>query len=199
MMQIFYCKTERRFGMFGKRSLFVLAILLAVALPLVTASCARKQVQVEEGVAPSEVKPGERAGTGPGTGRPTEESLSAAERQRREAEAAFTNQDILFDYDKYDLSARAREILADKALFMKTFPTAKILIEGHCDERGTSEYNLALGERRANSAKQYLVHLGVAENRISTISYGRERPMDPGHSEASWAKNRRAHCVVVSR
>jgi peptidoglycan-associated lipoprotein len=132
-------------------------------------------------------------------GRPTEESLSAAERQRREAEAAFVNEDVYFEYDKYDLSPKARDVLSNKALFLKTYSALRVLVEGHCDERGTSEYNLALGERRANAVKQYLLTLGVAEGRLSTVSYGKERPQDPGHNEAAWAKNRRAHFVVVSR
>jgi peptidoglycan-associated lipoprotein len=187
--------------MLRKRSLFVLAILVAVVLPWMTTSCSKKPIQTEEGVATAGPGTGGPvSGTMPGTGRPvTDETLSAQERQRREAEAAFTDQDVPFEYDKYELSARAREILADKALFMKTYPTVKILVEGHCDERGTVEYNLALGERRASSVKQYLVHLGVAEGRISTVSYGKERPLDPGHNEAAWSKNRRAHFVVVSR
>jgi len=163
--------------------------------------CAKKAVQGEEtAVSPAEVRPADRpgAGLGPG-GRPLEETLTAEERKRREAEAAFTNEDIHFDFDKYDLTPTAREILARKAYFLKQYPTVKILIEGHCDERGTAEYNLALGERRANAAKQYLVQLGISEDRISTISYGKERPLDPRHNEEAWAKNRRAHFVIVSR
>jgi peptidoglycan-associated lipoprotein len=75
----------------------------------------------------------------------------------------------------------------------------KIQVEGYCDERGTAEYNLALGERRANNTKKYLVSLGIGSNRISTISYGEEMPLDPGHNEEAWAKNRRAHIVVISK
>ncbi len=180
--------------------LWFLAVLMFAALPWLGTSCAKKAVQGEEGVvSPTETRPGDRAGTGVIGGRPTEESLSAEERRRREAEAAFTNEDIYFDFDKYDLNARAREVLANKAYFLKQYPNVKILIEGHCDERGTAEYNLALGERRANAAKQYLVQLGISESRISTVSYGKERPIDPGHNEAAWAKNRRAHFVIVSR
>jgi peptidoglycan-associated lipoprotein len=183
-----------------RSTLWLVAALMLVAVPWLTTSCAKKAVQGEEGVAaPTETRPGDRPGTGMVGARPTEETLSAEERRRREAEAAFTNEDIQFDFDKYDLNARAREILANKAYFLKQYPNVKILIEGHCDERGTAEYNLALGERRANSAKQYLVQLGISENRISTVSYGKERPLDPGHNEAAWAKNRRAHFVIVSR
>jgi peptidoglycan-associated lipoprotein len=80
---------------------------------------------------------------------------------------------------------------------MTNNPNAKIRIEGHCDERGTNEYNMALGERRANSAKKYLIKLGVKESQLSTISYGEEKPLDPGHNEEAWAMNRRAHFAIV--
>ena len=107
--------------------------------------------------------------------------------------------DIYFAFDRYDLSPEAREILAQNAEFMLGFPEAKIQIEGHCDERGTNEYNLALGERRALSAKRYLSSLGVPASRLSTISYGEELPVDPRHNEAAWTKNRRGHFVILSR
>jgi peptidoglycan-associated lipoprotein len=108
-------------------------------------------------------------------------------------------QDIHFAFDRYELSANSREILTRNAEFILQFSEAKIQIEGHCDERGTSEYNLALGERRAMSAKRYLISLGVPAHRLSTISYGEELPVDPGHSEGAWAKNRRGHFVILSR
>jgi peptidoglycan-associated lipoprotein len=98
---------------------------------------------------------------------------------------------IYFDFDKYNLRADAKEMLKANAQTLKDNPEVAVLIEGHCDERGTVEYNLALGERRANAAKQYLVDMGIAASRIRTISYGEERPADPGHNEAAWAKNRR--------
>jgi len=107
--------------------------------------------------------------------------------------------DIYFDFDKYDIRPGDAEILkANAALLMKQ-PTVKIQIEGHCDERGTTEYNLALGERRANSAKKYLISLGMSPDRISAISYGKEKPLDPGHHEEAWAKNRRGHCIILSK
>jgi peptidoglycan-associated lipoprotein len=90
-------------------------------------------------------------------------------------------------------------ILRENAAFLKKNPKMKIQIEGHCDERGTVEYNLALGERRANNTKRYLVSLGITSDRISTISFGKEMPLDPGHNEEAWAKNRRAHIVVLSK
>lgn len=107
--------------------------------------------------------------------------------------------DIHFDFDKYNIRPGDAAILEEDAAVLKKFPTVKVQIEGHCDERGTVEYNLALGERRANGAKKYLVSLGISEERISTISYGKERPLQSGHNEEAWAKNRRAHIVVLSR
>ena len=107
--------------------------------------------------------------------------------------------DIHFDFDKYDIRPGDAEILKENATLLTKYPKVKIQIEGHCDERGTVEYNLALGERRANSAKKYLISLGIAADRISAISYGKERPLDPGHNEEAWAKNRRAHPVILSK
>jgi peptidoglycan-associated lipoprotein len=112
---------------------------------------------------------------------------------------AFQNQDIYFDFDKYDLRTDARTILDRKASFLNQNSSVRVQIEGHCDERGTVEYNLALGERRANAAKQYLTTAGISAGRLSTISYGEERPLDPGHTEAAWARNRRAHFVITGQ
>jgi peptidoglycan-associated lipoprotein len=112
---------------------------------------------------------------------------------------AFQNQDINFDFDKYDLRTDARTTLDRKASFLNQNSSVRVQIEGHCDERGTSEYNLALGERRANAAKQYLTTAGISAGRLSTISYGEERPLDPGHTEAAWAKNRRDHFVITGQ
>jgi len=107
--------------------------------------------------------------------------------------------DIHFDFDKYDIRPGDAGILSENATLLKKNPKVKIQIEGHCDEKGTVEYNLALGERRANSTKDHLVSLGISSDRISTISYGKEKPLDPGHNEEAWAKNRRAHVIVSSR
>ena len=107
--------------------------------------------------------------------------------------------DIHFNFDKYDIRPGDTEILKENAALLTKHPSVKIQIEGHCDERGTIEYNLALGERRANSTKQYLISLGISSDRISTISYGEERPSDPGHNEEAWAKNRRAHSIILSK
>ena len=107
--------------------------------------------------------------------------------------------DVRFDFDKYDIRPENAEILKGNAALLTKYPKVKIQIEGHCDERGTVEYNLALGERRADSTKKYLLSLGISPDRISTISYGEERPLDPGHHEEAWAKNRRAHTIILSK
>lgn len=101
-------------------------------------------------------------------------------------------QPIFFEFDQYTLSPQARQTLADNAAFLKARPQVKVLIEGHCDERGSDEYNLALGERRARATQDYLLSLGIAPERLSTISYGEERPLEAGSNEAAWSKNRRA-------
>jgi len=103
---------------------------------------------------------------------------------------------VFFDFDKYNLKPPARSTLEKQAVWLKKYPALGITIEGHCDERGTREYNLALGERRANAAKDYLIALGIASDRIKTISYGKERPVALGSNEAAWAQNRRSVTVV---
>jgi peptidoglycan-associated lipoprotein len=103
---------------------------------------------------------------------------------------------VRFDYDKYNLTDAATEILSKNAAILMDNPSIGVQIEGHCDERGTDEYNLALGEKRAIAARDFLVRYGIAKPRISIISYGEERPLDPGHDEDAWAKNRRAGFVI---
>jgi peptidoglycan-associated lipoprotein len=104
---------------------------------------------------------------------------------------------IYFDFDSYVLTKDARDILASDAELLLKKISGKVTIEGHCDERGSDEYNLALGEKRAKAAMNYLVTLGVSADRLSVISYGKEKPLDPGHDESAWAKNRRAEFVVT--
>jgi peptidoglycan-associated lipoprotein len=130
-----------------------------------------------------------------------EKTLVAKKERGIEGEVFETKllKDIHFDFDRYDIRPGDEEILKENAALLRKYPKTKIQIEGHCDERGTVEYNLALGERRANNTKKYLVSLGIASNRISTISYGKEKPLESGHSEEAWAKNRRAHTVLLSK
>ncbi|HLA50750.1 MAG TPA: peptidoglycan-associated lipoprotein Pal [Thermodesulfobacteriota bacterium] len=105
-------------------------------------------------------------------------------------------QDIFFDFDRFFVRKEARPVLETNADYLKANKDSKILIEGHCDERGTSEYNMALGERRAQSAKKYLIDLGIDPSRISTISYGKEKPSCTDHNEGCWQENRRAHFTI---
>ena len=113
------------------------------------------------------------------------------------AESGTQFSDIHFDFDKYDLKPGERASLNKIAVWLKKNENYVVRIEGNCDERGTVEYNLALGNRRANAAMNYLVDMGIKKARIKTISYGKEKPLDPGHNEEAWAKNRRDHFVVI--
>src|SRR5262245_11989544 len=136
----------------------------------------------------------------PGPSAPAPPPLSPVpSRTFQQAIQEFQNQDVNFDFDKYDLQPDARAILDRKAAFLNENGSVRTQIEGHYDERGTEAYNLALGERRANAAQQYLTTMGISAGRLSTISYGKERPLDPGHNEAAWARNRRDHFVVTGQ
>jgi len=130
-----------------------------------------------------------------------EEGLTAKQYPGIEGEVLESTQlkDIYFEFDRYDLTEETRKILTENAKVLLAHTSLILQIEGHCDERGSNEYNLALGERRAVSAKLYLIKLGVPGNRLSTISYGEEMPVDAGHTEEAWAKNRRCHFVILSR
>ena len=127
-----------------------------------------------------------------------DDSLSAklATERIEEEKTRFENEDIYFEFDSIQLTPEAQEILAKKGKWLRENPSATVTIEGHCDNRGTNEYNLALGEGRAQSTKTYLMDLGIDTSRLNTISYGEERPIDPQQTEIAWAKNRRAHFVI---
>jgi peptidoglycan-associated lipoprotein len=148
-----------------------------------------------EGIATETVKPeAGKAGTesqGTQVARAGEVPGAAGVAVTQEVVSPF--KDILFDFDQSLIREDARPVLAAIAEYMKKNPGAKLVVEGHCDERGTAEYNMALGERRAESARTYLVSLGVPAGSLSTVSFGKERPLDPGHNEDAWAKNRRGH------
>lgn len=130
------------------------------------------------------------ASRGNGKKQALEQARKAAEKNR------FQHQNIHFEYDSAELTDMAKALLREKADWLKENPEQSIIIEGHCDERGTTEYNLALGERRAAAAKQYLQDFGVGAFRMTTVSYGEERPLDPGQNEAAYSKNRRAQFVL---
>jgi peptidoglycan-associated lipoprotein len=129
--------------------------------------------------------------------RPTEDLLAAKSLDDLNRDSLL--KPAFFPVDAYELDDAGRAVVSANADVLKQYPTWMITIEGHADERGTPEYNLALGERRAIAAKNYLVSLGVSPDRVRTISYGKEFPFDPGHDEAAWAKNRRAHFVITAK
>ena len=108
-------------------------------------------------------------------------------------------QPAYFGLDSSELDDMGRAVVASNAEILKKYPTWAVTVEGHCDERGTAEYNLALGERRAVAVRTYLVALGVSPDRLRTVSYGKEFPFDAGHTDAAWSKNRRAHFVITSK
>ncbi|MFP4346653.1 MAG: peptidoglycan-associated lipoprotein Pal [Thermodesulfobacteriota bacterium] len=187
-----------------------MVLMMVFILPglLATVSCAPKGRKGPTGPEPYDQAAPQRPQRqepvrpdGPEAGAIDEEELArrrAEEDRRRDMQAsreAFLNEHIYFPYDSSELSPRAQTQLRNKADWLRKNPGLTAIIEGHCDERGTTEYNLALGDRRAESVKSFLVNLGIAPTRLLTISYGEERPIDPGHSEAAWAKNRRAQFV----
>lgn len=106
---------------------------------------------------------------------------------------------IHFDYDRYFIRNDAKPVLEENSKWLKKFKTVRLLIEGHCDERGTEEYNLALGEKRAKSTQDYLISLGIAADRVEIISYGKSQPLDLGHNEVAWQKNRRSQFTVIAK
>jgi peptidoglycan-associated lipoprotein len=177
-----------------KRAGFLLnlCVMMFVAF-LFTTNCGKKpKPEVEPtGVPEEQVEPGEETA-------PPETPATPEEPEERPdvEEISLRLKDIHFDYDDDSLRNDAKEALSQNAEVLKENLWVDVQIEGHCDERGTVEYNLALGERRALSAKRYLVSYGIDPSRISVISYGKERPIDPRHNEEAWAKNRRAHFVV---
>ncbi|MBW2647372.1 MAG: peptidoglycan-associated lipoprotein Pal [Deltaproteobacteria bacterium] len=177
-------------------------LLLAISSLMFAVSCAKTKVKSEPAgmeVVTEEEMPAdmqmEEMEEGEGL---TEEQLSAQELAEKEAvlRDRFVNQDIHFEFDKSRLIPEAKEILKEKAEWLSIKRGATVTIEGHCDERGTNEYNLALGDRRAESAKRFLVDLGISASRLTTVTYGEERPLDPGHNEEAWTKNRRARFVI---
>jgi peptidoglycan-associated lipoprotein len=174
-----------------KKTMIVMLVLaFALGSVFTLASCAKKVGKVEEPGKPAAptaapAAPAPMAPAAPST-KPVEDATAM-----RAAIQAFESTHVYFDYDKSDIKAEAKPVLEKKAEFLRANASYKVTIEGYCDERGTNEYNMALGDRRAKSAMKYLNALGISANRMSTVSYGEEKPADPGHNEAAWAKNRR--------
>ncbi len=187
-------------------------VLFVVAL-LAGFGCAKKQVSST----PDQTS-ADRGGMTAGTTTDDEAARRAAEeeayrqRELREGQASQTEQErlqaeqqakksinemVFFAYDSYELDAKAREVLQRKAQALKLMPDTRVTIKGYCDERGTEEYNLALGERRARAAFDFLVLMGVNPGRINIVSYGEDNPLDPGNNEAAYAKNRRCEFEII--
>ena len=187
-----------------------LTLVLALLVTFSVSSCAKKKISSEPATTTAEEEAQRRAEE---EARQTElqrqqalkeEDLSEerlseemADQRTASAKTIFENEDVYFEFDSIRLAPDAQEILTKKAAWLRANPAAKITIEGHCDNRGTNEYNLALGEGRAQSARAFLVDLGIKSSRLNTISYGEERPIDLTLSEQGWAKNRRAHFVII--
>ena len=175
-------------------------MVLVIPAFLFTVSCAKKTIRDDTSLA-------QQAEDEAAAEKAKQEELArqqAIEEQRLQEEAErvatarnlFLNEDIFFEFDSAVLLAEAQGILKKKAEWLINNSDVTATIEGHCDERGTNEYNLALGERRAESAKTFLMDLGIAGSRLNSISYGEERPVDPGHNEEAWAKNRRGRFTI---
>lgn len=183
-----------------RRSVMIV-LTLALILPglLTTVACSKKKT----GLKPSDsgMSAEEQARLDAQKQRELEEAKLAAKKARKaqmmaEAKKRFVNDHVHFAYDSAVLTPIAQNILNQKAEWLRANPSANVVIGGHCDERGTIEYNVALGERRAESAKKYLVNLGIDANRLETISYGEERPIATGSNEEAWAQNRRAQFTI---
>jgi peptidoglycan-associated lipoprotein len=188
------------------------ALAVLVALTIVASACGGKKPPVARAIPP----PGAASPSSPSTGaRPPAPPEPVAEptivppeplREDRIASASLDDinrnsplKPVFFEYDSSEISGDAPGVLEANAAVLKKYPSWTITIEGHCDERGTAEYNLALGERRAVASRAYLVSLGVSADRLRTVSYGKEFPFEPGHDESAYIKNRRAHFVITAK
>ena len=188
----------------------IMTVIFCISMMLMT-GCAKKAVSKDEGLVAGEKKAA--AAQSEATAKEEAARKLAAEQQKedvkelalkRDAAAAATAEkeqtafeDIYFVFDKSTIEPEAREILKRLASLLDSNKNYSLVIEGHCDDRGTVEYNLALGQRRADAAMKYLVDLGLDKESIKTITYGKERPLETGHDEEAWTKNRRAHFMTT--
>jgi peptidoglycan-associated lipoprotein len=188
--------------MVGKKTFWDMVLVLIAATSLLITGCASTVQQRQTEPVPEKTVPPKAE-----LSKPEQEdtvSKPPQDPQPRDLVAALAVdvqtiefRDIHFEFDKSELRDEARETLNLVAFVMFDHPELSVLIEGHCDERGSNEYNLALGERRANAAREYLIDMGVEPHRIDTMSYGEEVPLDPRHTEEAWEKNRRDHFVKI--
>jgi peptidoglycan-associated lipoprotein len=188
-----------------------LALLVASAALVTAVGCAKKTPPVARPMPPP--PPANTSGTAPSRPpappEPAREPVAVPPEPVRDDAISSASLDdlnknsplkpVYFELDSSDLSPANQKALDDNAALLKRYTSWAVTVEGHCDERGTAEYNLALGERRAGTARAYLVSLGIAADRLRTVSYGREFPFDPGHDETAFSKNRRAHFVITAK
>lgn len=183
--------------------------LVAVIVALTVSACAKKQPPIARPMPPPAPAGGTTGGPPPGPPEPVSEPVPVPPEPLAEDAVGSRSLDDLnrdspltpayYALDSSEISPEAIRSLQTNAQVLKKYPSWQITIEGHCDERGTAEYNLGLGERRAIAARDYLVSLGIGADRLRTVSYGKEFPFDPGHDEGSWSKNRRAHFVITAK
>jgi peptidoglycan-associated lipoprotein len=186
----------------------VAAALILAAFALSATACKKGKPPVARPTAPGGTSPGSATG-GPTPPEPVpedtrvppepsvEDPLKVSDIDKINQNSPF--QPVFFAYDSTEIDAAGQQALTGNAAILKKYPEWVITIEGHADERGTAEYNLALGTRRAAAARDYLIALGIPTDRLRTVSYGKEFPFDPSHTDAAWSKNRRAHFVLTSR
>ena len=188
-----------------KQTLMVLAVLIVMTI----SACKSKQPPVARPMPPPAATTGTPGGAPPPPPEPVSEPVVVPPEPIAEDAIAGKSLDdlnrdsplkpLFFVVDSSEVDADGQRILQENAAVLKKYPSWQVTIEGHCDERGTAEYNLALGERRALAAKNYLVSLGIPADKVKTVSYGKEFPFDPGHDDNAWAKNRRAHFVITAK
>jgi peptidoglycan-associated lipoprotein len=183
-MRVTICREEAMKNLTTRRALS----MCVLALGLLAAGCAKKSVQAP----PTPPAPPAQKETPPV---PKEEPKPEPPSPPKSVSSSDFSP-AFFDFDSYVLRDDARGVLDQDAKLLRDNSGVKVTVEGHCDERGTSEYNQALGEKRAQAARDYLVNAGIDASRLQVVSYGKERPFDPGHDESAWAKNRRAHFVT---
>jgi peptidoglycan-associated lipoprotein len=193
------------------RSRVMSAGTVLVLLAVVAAGCGDKKPPVARPLPPPPPPPPSAAATSrpPSPPQPVTEPTVVPPEPIRDTAIASASLDELnrssplkpafFEYDSSELTSEAQQVLNGNAGVLKKFSSWTVTIEGHCDERGTAEYNLALGERRAVTTRAYLISLGIAADRLRTVSYGKEFPFEPGHEESAYSKNRRAHFVVTAK
>ena len=185
-------------------------MVLAVLITVVVGACAKKQLPVARPMPPPAVNntgntmppappppPSPVAEPVPVPPMPVEDTIGSKSLDDLNRDSPL--KPLFFDLDSSDVSTEGQQVLQANAAVLKKYPAWQVTIEGHCDERGTGEYNLALGERRALAARTYLVSLGIPADKVKTVSYGKEFPFDAGKDDLAWSKNRRAHFVITAK